>query len=419
MNRKKIFICLLVIAMFFVGQARERNPGAITYDSLIQDIVDRVSIDSCRSTLKELTAIYSRYMGNSQWNNGVVVPLMKRKFLDYGCDSVYETPVPGYDAPVVTGIKKGKKDPSVNRFCFIGAHPDNILSSGNSMGRIYGANDNASGMVAVLEACRVTKDISFENTVCFSALNAEEIGIKGSAELAAYFRENNLEIIGGVITYEMLANAPSLDSGIAYYYSTNISQSEDMAHKIADLAELYNLYTVKLVGVASVPGDIARFWDKGYSGVCGYGHMDENYGPQEHTLADSIGPWTNYEHLRRCTKTGLAALAHYAVPMQQTPIMQEMHASFNNNEIGVSMHRYGEIVFTIKSGKFPMSLNIYSINGKLVKSFYAENNSSNGITVFIWDKKDTRGNPIASGTYVVKCQKTGRCVFKMISVANR
>ena len=418
MKRRKIFICLLVISISFVGHARERDRRAITYDTLIQEIVDRVSIDSCRVALEELTGIYSRYMGNAQWNNGVVVPLIKQKFLDYGCDSIYEIPVPGYNAPVVTGIKKGKKDPSVRKFCFIGAHPDNILSSGNSMGRIYGANDNASGMVAVLEACRVTKNISFENTICFSALNAEEMEIKGSAELATYFNEHNLKIIGGAITYEMLANAPNLDSGIAYYYSTQIPQSQVMATTIAELADLYNLYTVKLVGVASVPGDVLRFWEKGYSAVCGYGHMDENYGPMEHTLADSIGPWTNYEHFVRCAKTGLAALVHYAVPMEQTSIKKEVNACIQRGEIGISF-RPEQIVFTIQNDNKPISVKIYSINGKVVTSFYGGNNSLGGSTVFIWDKKDNRGNPIAYGMYIVHCFMKGNVAFRKISVIDR
>lgn len=418
MYRKSLFIWLLLMGPLFTGYIHAKEAAVILYDSLIQKIIDRVSIDSCRSSLKDLTSLYSRYMGNTQWNNGVVVPLLKLKFLTYGCDSVYETAVPGYTAPVITGIKKGKKNPSTSRFCFIGAHPDNILSTGNSMGRIHGANDNASGMVAVLEACRVMKSVSFENTVCFSALNAEEIGIKGSAELAKYFRNNNFEIIGGAVTYEMLANAPNLDSGIIYYYSTAVSQSKELATTTADLAALYKIYKVQLRGVASVPGDIARFWDKGYGGVCGYGHADESFGPLEHTPADSIGPWTNYEHLVRCAKTGLAAIAYYAVPMEASPILKQKHTAGDGKNISVSYYQQRQIVFTILTPNEPVTLNIYALNGKLVRSL-DNNNSSNGITVIIWDKNDARGYPVTNGTYLIECRVEGIVGFKKISVMNR
>jgi acetylornithine deacetylase/succinyl-diaminopimelate desuccinylase-like protein len=104
------------------------------------------------------------------------------------CDSVYYENVSTQYGPNVIGIKIGKKNTSVSTYCAIGGHYDAVNNAGTGF-KAAGANDNASGVAAVLEAARVMKNYQFENTIRFECWNAEEDGDLGSKVSANAFRK--------------------------------------------------------------------------------------------------------------------------------------------------------------------------------------------------------------------------------------
>jgi leucyl aminopeptidase len=81
-------------------------------------------------------------------------------------------------------------EPGYDSVCVIGGHYDNILSSGNPFASAPGANDNASGVAAMLEIARVMSknDYPPRNTIRFIAFGAEELGLLGSADYATKAR---------------------------------------------------------------------------------------------------------------------------------------------------------------------------------------------------------------------------------------
>jgi Zn-dependent M28 family amino/carboxypeptidase len=87
------------------------------------------------------------------------------------------------------------------------AHYDTVAGS-------PGADDNASGVAAMLEIARLLARCTFERTLHFIAVNLEEnehpddpdSGTRGSRALAAYARENNWNI-EGVLVLESVAYA--------------------------------------------------------------------------------------------------------------------------------------------------------------------------------------------------------------------
>jgi leucyl aminopeptidase len=81
----------------------------------------------------------------------------------------------------------------------IGAHLDSINQSGNSETSIApGADDDASGIASMTEAIRalVAYDFKPRRTIKFIAYAAEEVGLRGSAEIAANFKANNTQVVG-------------------------------------------------------------------------------------------------------------------------------------------------------------------------------------------------------------------------------
>jgi hypothetical protein len=76
----------------------------------------------------------------------------------------------------VIGVKKGLVRPQ--EYYLVGAHYDS--TSGNPCQIAPGANDNASGMAAVMELARVFSQFNTEASLIFAAFSGEEQGMLGS-----------------------------------------------------------------------------------------------------------------------------------------------------------------------------------------------------------------------------------------------
>ncbi|MEY4555106.1 MAG: hypothetical protein RL093_225 [Pseudomonadota bacterium] len=85
----------------------------------------------------------------------------------------------------IVAIQRGTGDP--NRVIIISGHIDSrVTDVMNFTADAPGANDDASGVAAVLEAARVLSKHRFEATLVFAALSGEEQGLLGGKILADY-----------------------------------------------------------------------------------------------------------------------------------------------------------------------------------------------------------------------------------------
>ncbi|MDP1913340.1 M20/M25/M40 family metallo-hydrolase [Brevundimonas sp.] len=85
----------------------------------------------------------------------------------------------------IVAIQRGTGDP--NRVIIISGHIDSrVTDVMNFTADAPGANDDASGVAAVLEAARVLSKHRFEATLVFAALSGEEQGLFGGKILADY-----------------------------------------------------------------------------------------------------------------------------------------------------------------------------------------------------------------------------------------
>ncbi len=82
----------------------------------------------------------------------------------------------------VVGFIPGSDDRLADQYIVVGAHYDHLGYRGRANGRVvyHGADDNASGVAAMLETARVLKDMNLDRTVIFVAFDAEEDGLWGS-----------------------------------------------------------------------------------------------------------------------------------------------------------------------------------------------------------------------------------------------
>ena len=88
---------------------------------------------------------------------------------------------------------------NANEVVIIGGHLDSINGSGTSeTTKAPGADDDASGIASMTEVIRamVSKGFKPRRTIKFMAYAAEEVGLRGSKEIAANFKANNVNVVG-------------------------------------------------------------------------------------------------------------------------------------------------------------------------------------------------------------------------------
>jgi Zn-dependent M28 family amino/carboxypeptidase len=91
----------------------------------------------------------------------------------------------------IVGYVRGKKSPE--RFIVVTAHYDHL---GVKDGQIYnGADDNASGVAALLQLAAHFSRERPDNSIIFAALDAEEVGLVGAHALVAQLKVEKRDVI--------------------------------------------------------------------------------------------------------------------------------------------------------------------------------------------------------------------------------
>lgn len=138
----------------------------------------------------------------------------------------------------VIGIKRGVRQPS--EIVVVGGHRDSVPVS-------PGANDNASGTAAVIEAARLLAPIRTVRTTHFVAFGAEELGLVGSA----YYAQNPSGTIVGMVNLDMVGRG---------VLSVGNSSSDDRLVELAErVARRLNIQVNRFGGRAGGGSDHASF----------------------------------------------------------------------------------------------------------------------------------------------------------------
>ncbi len=121
-----------------------------------------------------------------------------------------------------------------NEIVIIGGHLDSINGSSPVTGRAPGADDNASGIAVITAALKaiVNSDYKPARTIKIIGYAAEEVGLRGSAEIAAQHRSNFLNVVG-VSQFDMTGFAGTAGQDITFINDfTNAAQNEYLTQLI-------------------------------------------------------------------------------------------------------------------------------------------------------------------------------------------
>lgn len=366
------------------------------YDPLLQEILDRVSEDSCEQHLRDLCAIHNRDI-KGDFNQAEAMPYFIKKLEEYGCDSIIELPINAGKNSTVAGVRFGIIDPTINQFTLIGGHSD--TKGVGEDGRHQGANDNASGAVGVLEAARVYQHYEFDYTIIYTAHNGEEYGFLGSEALVDELKRVDAKVVGGVFSYDMLGVKGSSIRYEAYNGNDGAEEFVDRINELVDTYKPYNVTSVEATSNSSQPTDVTTYWNNGY--VCAWHRWGSGYG-SIHTVADSIRSDFEPGHLTGATKTGILVTAFYANPRDPVGI-KNTATQKNKPVITWKQTAVGTIIIAVNTKKMGSDavLEIFDLHGRLLRRFNLACTDS-GVSTLTWNSRNNNGAKAAHALVLLR-----------------
>jgi len=334
----------------------DRNPK-------IEKLVAEVSSDSLKKYIYDLAAFNSRHTLSIDDKNGM--PAAQRyvlsKFNYFATASNgrmtaeiadFITPADGRritaDAKVANVIATLKgTDPADDRIFIVSGHLDSRNKDVmDAEGGAPGANDDGSGVAAVIELARVMAKMEFSATVLFVAFTGEEQGLKGATYLADKAKTEGWNI-AGVLNNDIVGNSNSSETNISdntkvrifsetiplseteqqaglrrSINADNDSKSRQLARYIKEVGERYvDQMEVKLIYRSDRflrGGDQTPFLRNGFTAIR-MSEMNENFYHQHENVRLENGiqygdlpEFMDFEYLRKVSAVNLAAAASLA-----------------------------------------------------------------------------------------------------------
>lgn len=204
---------------------------------------------------------------------------------------VLTSETPGYRQSSVIVKIYGSED-LIKDVVVIGAHLDSInkkdLTDATLQAR--GADDNASGLAVLTEIIRAIVEVGYkpQKTVLIIGFAAEEVGLKGSADIASHMKNERVNVLG-MVNFDMVGYK---GTGKDIYISTDDS-NKDLAMFLRKLLDYY-LPTVShdfMQCGYSPCSDHASFYYKDFPAAMGttsHGRIDDpaTFNPNYHTEND-------------------------------------------------------------------------------------------------------------------------------------
>ncbi|MDQ3292806.1 MAG: M20/M25/M40 family metallo-hydrolase [Bacteroidota bacterium] len=238
-------------------------------------------------------------------------------------------------------------DPTDNRVFIVSGHIDSRNTDVMDVkGKAPGANDDGSGVAAVVELARIMASRSFPATIIFVAVQGEEQGLYGAKHLAERAKKENWNLVA-MLNNDMIGNAFSDETNLRDNTHVRIFSEGVPALETEEMAALRKSIGgendsrsrqlaryMKEMGERFVPqlevvlnyrtdrflrgGDHTPFSQAGFTAVriC---EMNENYQHQHQDVRTENGisygdfpEHIDYDYLRKNTALNLATLASLA-----------------------------------------------------------------------------------------------------------
>jgi subtilisin-like proprotein convertase family protein len=310
-QQMKNFVTFILLFSLFVLSGT--TPSQVIYSHKIDSILNLVSVQSISRMNKEMSAdtivtiggipqiLYSRYWPTP--GNVKAAQYIYEKFQSFGLNAKYMiSSTTNYN---VYAEKTGTKYP--NKKFLIGGHYDDITNPYPGMtDTIYGADDNASGIAAVLETARLLANMNLDYTVIFVAFDEEEGYGNGSAAFADTLVLRGDTLLG-MLNLDMIAWDNNNDTKADIWANSNSVNICDLLISCNNVYQPGLILTKKFDGYSS---DEQLFWLRGFKAIS-LAEEEGDFNPNWHKITDKFNS-LNIQYFLKMTKLSIATLLTWA-----------------------------------------------------------------------------------------------------------
>ncbi len=237
-----------------------------SFGQTITDLINEVDLNSMTLTIREFTGEQTTVVnGNTvtianrqQGNNDLAADYLVQRFQELN-NIVITDQAFNSNGRNVIATQLGKTNP--NDIYLVCAHYDSVAD--------YCADDNASGVTAILEIARILSEQCLDNTIVYALWDEEEIGLRGSNHYAN-LAQNNGDNLLGVLNIDMMGydgdDDDDFDIDVRQGDAASIGMGNDIVDILNTPAYGFTL-NVNVVNPGTSGSDHASFWNRGFPAV--------------------------------------------------------------------------------------------------------------------------------------------------------
>ncbi len=355
-------------------------------DSNISKLINEVAVTNLEQLIKKLVSFETRHTLSDTLSKttgiGAARTWIKTEFEKYGLSSggrlqvSFDSFLQAADGRRITSPVMLKNvmailpgtDPLDKRMLMISGHYDSrVTDVMNAKDSSPGANDDASGVAAVLEICRIMSKQKFNCTLVFVAFVGEEQGLCGATNLAKRAKEEgwNVHLL---MNNDIIGNSYGMETDIkdnksVRVFSEGVSPAEtatqaanrqaaglenegkarQAARYIKEVAERYiDQLEVKLIYRRDRflrGGDHTPFSQQGFAAVR-ITEMNEDFNRQHQDVKTENGfkfgdlpEYIDYNYLQKVTRMNLVVMSNLALSAQEPENVVVITAGLTNKTV--------------------------------------------------------------------------------------
>ncbi len=308
----------------------------IDQDQLVNQSLNLVNNVNIANQIQELENYGTRYHTTNSARQAILDLKTKWETMAAGRSDVSVRIVnhTSTNMPSVVMTITGTESP--DQYVIIGGHADSTASGNNN--NSPGADDNASGISTITEAARVLFAMNFKpkRTIEFMAYAAEEVGLRGSREIAEDYRDRNVDVVS-YVQFDMTNYKGSAQD---VFISTDTYTNNTLNNFLMQLMDHYNATGTHAVTYGTSRcnygcSDHYSWSQQGYDVSFPFEAKFSESNPNIHTSNDTFdrSPTPNATHAAKFVKLGLEFLIEVAKGTTTTGNVCATPSGLNANNV--------------------------------------------------------------------------------------
>ncbi|WP_109299525.1 M20/M25/M40 family metallo-hydrolase [Aquimarina sp. AU474] len=293
------------------SQKNQKATFSITQDALVRQSLDLVNNNNIANQIQELENYGTRYHTTNAARQSVLDLKTKWESIAGNRSDVSVRIVEHTSTAMPSVIMTITGTEKPDEYVVLGGHMDSTAGGNNS--NAPGADDNASGIATITEAARVLFSMNFKpkRTVEFMGFAAEEVGLRGSKEIAQDYRSRNVN----VVSYMQLDMTNYKGSTNDVFISTDSYNDDTLNDFMISLLNYYNASGTHRITYGTSQcnygcSDHYSWAQEGYDVTFPFEAKFGEHNPNIHTTRDTFdrSPTPNATHAAKFAKLALEYL---------------------------------------------------------------------------------------------------------------